>query len=76
MRIHIQFDNGGRIFKDCSSADEARGYVAGASAAAEHCHLQVWVADAHAADPTMDEGAWSWPDVWLEDHPSTRASEP
>ncbi len=73
MRIFIQFDTGARILKDCSSADEARGYVAGAAQAAECCHLQVWVASGKDADPTMDKGAWWRPVEWLERHPATPA---
>tara|TARA_B100001105_G_C22368812_1_gene433944 strand:+ start:383 stop:604 length:222 start_codon:yes stop_codon:yes gene_type:complete len=70
MRIYLQFDNGGRIWKDCSSSDEARGYVAGAAGAAEHCRLQVWVAVGQAGDPALQEGAWWRPEEWLERPPS------
>lgn len=74
MRIFIQFDTGGRIWKDCSSTDEARGYVAGVAQAAEHCRLRVWVASGLARAPAMDEGAWWCSEEWLERHPSPLAS--
>ena len=69
MRIFILFDTGGRIWKDCSSSDEARGFVDGAAATAEYCRLRAWVAAGRPGDEGTDDGAWLPPDEWLKRNP-------
>lgn len=74
MRIFIQFDNGTRIWRDCSSTDEARGYVARVAEGARQCLRLVWVGAGQAEDKSLDDGAWLLPEEWLERHPSPLAS--